>query len=195
MSGLMKWPGSRRHKAPGEWVKHATDKELDVLMGLTDLSKQGPLPSDAALLSQEIRTRAEMNMERAKMTFALPSPDNVTVPPGMSFTDWLNFKWRTANASVRHTLRTVADALGVPVPLTRTRNSSVGGEDSSPARRTGTERQPSQGKSEPAESPAEEEELEEPHYHDPPEWHDEHADGWTPCESLHDAFRSDTEWY
>ena len=109
---LMKWPGSRRRKAPGEWVKHVPDDEIEVLMALVDL---GSLPSDAQHLYAEIRTRAEMNMERAKTTLALPSPDNVTLPPGMSFTDWLKFKWRSADASVRHTLRTVAEALGVSV--------------------------------------------------------------------------------
>ena len=176
------------------WIKHVPDDELDVLMGLTDLSKLGPLPSDTALLSQEIRTRAEMNMERAKTTLALPSPDNVTVPPGMSFTDWLKFRWQSADASVRHTLRTVADSLGIEVPLTRTRR--VGGKDSSGSQRTDSDQQPSQGERRRKESPLEAEEPKEAGYHDPPQWHDEVADGWEPCDSLYEALHPDDRgWY
>ncbi len=126
------------------------------------------------------------------MTFALPSPDNVTVPPGMSFADWLKFTWRSADEAVRHTLRTVAEALGVPVPLSRTRTHPVAAaKDSSRAIRTESEQQPNRPRPRPAEIPAEAEEPEEAGYHDPPEWHDEHADGWTPCESLHDALHSE----
>ena len=196
MSGLMKWPGSRRHKAPREWVKHATDKELDVLMGLTDLSKQGPLPSDAALLSQEIRTRAKARLHQSQTMLVLPSPDRVTNPADESFADWLKFTWRSADEAVRHTLRTVADALRVPVPMSRTRTQPVAAKDSPSTRRTDPEQHPNHDDSEPAESPTEEEELEKPHYHDPPEWHDDHADGWEPCESLHDAMHpEDRGWY
>ena len=188
MSGLMEWPSSRRHKAPGEWVKHTTDKELDVLMGLTDLSKQGPLPSDAALLYQEFLARAEANMAT---TFASASPDFVATPTEMSFADWVKFKWQSADTSFRHTLRTVAEALRISVPMSRTRISSAGGKDSSPIRRSESALQLTHDEQAPTERPAEKEEPEEPRYDDPPEWHDELADGWEPCSSLHDALHSE----
>jgi len=132
----------RNKQNHSSWLKYATDKELDVLMGLTDLSKLGPLPPDAASLYQEIQARAESRMEQSQTILALPSPDSVTDPADESFADWLKFKWRGADASVRQTLRTVAEALGVSVPLSRTRNSSVGAKDSGSTRRTGTEQQP-----------------------------------------------------
>ena len=187
MSGLMKWPGSRsRRKAPREWLKHVPDAELEVLMALVDL---GSLPSDTALLYQETQARAETKMNT---TLMLPAPDDVTVPADASFAEWLRFKWRSADTSVRHTLRTVAEALGVSVPLSRTRNSSVGVPDSSPARRTESGQHPNHGESEPAEVPAEA----DPEDHcDGPQWSDDDALVWEPCESLHDAFRSDVDWY
>ena len=185
----MKWPGRRRTAPRAGWLKHVPDNELEVLIALAEL---GTLPPDAQLLYADIQTRAETSM---KATLALPSPEHVTVPPGMSFAEWLKFKWQRADASFRHTLRTVAEALGVSVPMIRARKSSIGGKDLSPAWRTESEQQPNRPRPRPSEIPAEAEEKEEAGYHDPPEWHDEHADGWTPCESLHDAFRSDTEWY
>ena len=184
---MMKWPGKRRKTAIADWLKFATDKELEVLIALADL---GTLPPEAQSLFAEIQTRAETSL---KTTLALPSPDNVTVPPDTSFADWLRFKWRSADASVRHTLRTVAEALGVPVPMSRTRKSSVGGKDSSGSQRTEPDQHPNHGESVSTESSPE---KEEPGYLDPPQWHDDHADGWEPCESLHDAMHpEDRGWY
>lgn len=184
---LMKWPGRRRTAPRAGWFKHVPDNELEVLIALADL---GTLPADAQLLYADIQTRAETSM---KATVALPAPDNVTVPPGMSFADWLKFKWRSADASVRNSLRTVAEALRVSVPLTRTRKSSVGGKDSPPTRRTRPELQPNRDDSEPLENPAE---KEEPEYDDGPAWSDDDSPDWTPCDSLYDALHPDDRgWY
>lgn len=183
---LMQWPGRRRKASKSGWLKHIPDNELEVLIALADLDS---LPPEAQRLYADIQTRAETSM---KATLALPSPDNATVPPDTSFADVLRIRWRSADSSIRHTLRTVANALGVSVPLTRTKKSSVGGKDSSGSQRTESVQHPNRDDSEPLERAAE---AEEPDYHDPPEWHDELADGWTHCESLHEAFRSDSEWY
>ncbi len=129
---LMQWPGRRRKAPRSGWLKHVPDDELDVLMALLDLDS---LPPEAQRLFAEIRTHAELKVERAKMLPALPSPSQANT--SNSFADTLRIRWASADASVRHTLRTVANALGIDVPITRTR--PVAAKDSGSTRRTAAE--------------------------------------------------------
>lgn len=186
---LMKWPGRRRTAPRAGWLKHVPDNELEVLIALADL---GTLPPDAQLLYADIQTRAETSM---KTTLVLPAPDNVTIPPDTSFAGILRIRWQNADASVRRVLRTVANALGIDVPLTRTQ--PVPAKDSPPTRRTKFELQPNHGVPARLASPSE---RQQPGYHDPPEYDDELADGWVSSESLTDALHdaldpADRGWY
>ena len=163
-------------------------EEFDLL---DKLRQTGPLPHPLEERHQHLRRQqffsAGLKCER------YPPSTSSRLNPDMAVADWVRARWSSADEAVRHSLRLLADALGIPLPLRRTR--PIGGKDSSPTRRTEFEEQPSQAEARRKESTAEAEESEEPGYHDPPEWHDDHADGWEPCENLHDAFRSDTGWY
>ena len=90
---------TKPEKSNSSWIKHVPDDELDVLMGLTDLSKLGPLPSDAASLSQEIRTRAETNMERGKTLPALPEPSDVSASTSLAAQRLLSARSRRSTSN------------------------------------------------------------------------------------------------
>ena len=109
----------------------------------------------------------------------------------MTIADWLRARWSSADKTVRHSLRLLADALGIDVPLTRTRR--IPPQDSRPTRRTKFALQPYVEQNT-LDTLAKKYGLD---YHDLPAWDDELAEGWEPVESLRDAFGSDddSEWY
>ena len=165
----------------------------ETLRGLIRLRNEGPFPFEAQDLYDHLHVRAEADVKAARKaaTKAIPSP--VDVPADMSVAGWLRAKWNSADEVVRNALQAVANVVGVSVPMSRTRKSSEGGRDSPSTRRAEVGLQPNRDDFEPLEIPAEAEEAEEPHYHGPPEWHDDDADGWQPCSSLHDALHLDPE--
>ena len=157
-------------------------EEFDVL---DELRKTGALPRPLEERYQKLRRqqffRAGLKCER----YLPSSPSRLN--PDMSVADWVRAKWTTTDEAVRHSLRLLADALGIPLPLRRSR--PVPAQGSSPARRTRRDQQPNQhGDPTLSEIPL------QFRYDDPPASDD---DGWTPCESLRDAFRSDDDrgWY
>ena len=169
---------------------------LATLRGLIRLRNEGPFPFEAQDLYDHLHVRAEADVKAARKaaTKAIPSP--VDVPADMSVAGWLRAKWNSADEVVRNALQAVASAVGVSVPLSRTRDSSVGVSDSSPCRRTKFPLHLNVEQDLAEMGPAEAEEPEEAGYHDPPEWHDDDADGWQPCTSLHDALHpEDRSWY
>lgn len=165
------------------------------LRGLMKLRHEGQFPLEAQDLYDRLRSRALAEVKAARKAGPKVTPSPADIPADMSLAGWLKARWTSADEAVRNALQAVASAVGASIPLSRTRNSSVGVKDPGSAQRTESEQQPNHGESVPLESPTEKEEPEEPGYHDPPEWHDAHADGWTPCSSIHEAFRSDEEWY
>ena len=157
--------------------------EFDVL---DELRKTGPLPRELEQRYQKLR-RQQFFKAGLKCDRYLPSSPSRLVPADMAVGDWLRARWSSADEAVRHSLRLLADALGIPLPLRRTQ--PIGGQDSGSTRRTRPARQPNQhGDPTLSEIPL------QFRYDDPPASDD---DGWTPCESLRDAFRSDDDrgWY
>ena len=161
-------------------------QEFDLL---DKLRQTGPLPHPLEERHQHLRRQqffsAGLKCER------YPPSTSSRLNPDMAVADWVRARWSSADEAVRHSLRLLADALGIPLPLRRTRQIPAG--DSSPARRSELTRQPNQH-GEPA--PLEDLAGMGMDYHDPPEWDDERADGWEPVESLRDALHpEDRGWY
>ena len=162
--------------------------EFDVL---DKLRKTGPLPRQLEAQHQLLR-RQQLFAAGLKAGEYPPPAISSLEDPDMSVSDWLRERWTSADEAVRHSLRLLADALGIPLPLTR-RTQPISPKDSLPLRRTTYAPQPYVGQTLAA---AEAAEPEEAGYHDPPEWHDDDADGWQPCNSLHDALHpNDHGWY
>ena len=154
---------------------------------LDELRKTGPLPWELEERYQKLR-RGQFFKAGLMCDRYLPSSPS-RLNPEMSVADWLKARWTSADATVRHSLRLLADTLGIPLPLTRTQ-PTIPAKDSSPAQRSESGQQPNPPRPRPTDRPA------EPGYHDPPEWDDDHADGWEPCTSLHDALHpEDRGWY
>ena len=168
---------------------------LPTLRGLMRLRDQGPFPLEAQDMYDRLRSRAMSDVKAAHKVAPKTAPSPADVPADMSVADWLRARWSSADEAVRNALQAVASTVGISIPMSRTRTQPIPPKDSSSTRRTESALQLTHDEQAPTERPAEAEEPEEAGYHDPPEWNDELADGWTPCESLHDAFRSDTEWY
>ena len=159
---------------------------------LDELRKTGPLPLELEERYQGLRRqqffRAGLVCDRY-----LPSLPSRLENADMSVADWLRERWSSADKTVRHSLRLLADALGIPLPLRRTQPvPAILGSDSSPARRTKFPLQPYVAQDSldtlsdlPAEFRV-----------DGRQWHDDDADGWESVENLRDAFRSeDRGWY
>ena len=164
--------------------------------GLMKLRDEGQLPPEAKDMYEKLRTRAEAEVKAAckAATKAIPSP--VDVPADTSIIGWLKSRWSSADETVRNALQAVASTVGISIPMSRTRTQPIPPKDSSSTRRTESALQLTHDEQAPTERPAEKEEPEEPRYDDPPQWDDELADGWTPCESLHDALNpEDNGWY
>ena len=161
--------------------------EYDIL---DKLRLTGPLPDPLEARHQKLRReqffRAGLRADR----YPPSSPSRLN--PDMAVADWVRARWSSADEAVRHSLRLLADALGIPLPLRRTRR--IPAQDPTQARRTKPALHTSHGEPAPLDDLAERYGLD---YHDPPEWDDERADGWEPVESLRDAFRSDDGrgWY
>ncbi|MCH9025788.1 MAG: hypothetical protein IIA05_01580 [Proteobacteria bacterium] len=164
-------------------------EEFDVL---DQLRQTGALPRPLEERYQKLR-RQQFFSAGLKCDRYLPSSPS-RLNPDMSISDWLRAKWTSTDETVRHSLRLLADALGIDVPLIRTRR--IPPQDSSPTRRTRPARHTSHGEPAPLDSLAGMGMDPEFRYHDGPQWDDELAEGWEPVESLRDAFRSDdSEWY
>ena len=156
-------------------------EEFDVL---DELRKTGPLPLELEERYQKLR-RQEFFQAGLVCDRYLPSLPSRLENTDMTVSDWLKTKWASADKTVRHSLRLLADALNIPLPLRRTHSISAStAKDSSPARRTESTRHPNDEEPAPAGSlpdiPAE-------FRVDGRQWHDDDADGWQPSESLTDA--------
>ena len=152
--------------------------EFDIL---DKLRLTGPLPSPLEERHQKLR-REQLFRAGLKADHYPPPSSQALVPADMAVAEWLRAKWASADKTVRHSLRLLADALGIPLPLRRTR--PIGDKGSSPARRTDSTQHTSHGEPALSDTLAKKYGLD---YHDPPEWDDELADGWEPSESLTDA--------
>ena len=164
-------------------------EEFDLL---DKLRQTGPLPHPLEERHQHLRRQqffsAGLKCER------YPPSTSSRLNPDMAVADWVRARWSSADEAVRHSLRLLADALGIDVPLTRTRR--IPAQDPTQVRRTKPALHTSHGE------PALLEDLAgmgmDPQVRrDPPAWHDDDAEGWEPVESLRDAFRSDDDrgWY
>lgn len=166
---------------------------LATLRGLIRLRNEGPFPFEAQDLYDHLHVRAEADVKAARKaaTKAIPSP--VDVPADMSVAGWLRAKWNSADEVVRNALQAVANVVGVSVPMSRTRKSSEGGRDSPSTRRAEVGLQPNRDDFEPLEIPAE---IDPEDRYDGPQWSDDDALDWEPCNSLHDALHPDDRgWY
>ena len=161
--------------------------EFDVL---DELRKTGPLPLELEERYQGLR-RQQFFRAGLKCDRYLPSLPSRLVPADMTVSDWLKHKWTSADEAVRHSLRLLADVLGIPLPLRRTHH--VAAKDPADTRRTESTRHPNDEESAPSESLPED----VPDNDDSSQWSDDDAEGWTPCSSLHDALHPDDEqgWY
>ncbi|KKK64270.1 hypothetical protein LCGC14_2985900 [marine sediment metagenome] len=162
-------------------------EEFDVL---EELRKTGPLPPELEQRYEKLRRQQLFAAGLDASQYPPPSSsrlENVDV----SIVDWLQKRWISGSASVRHSLLLLADKLSIPLPMTRTR--PIPPKDSSPARRTKPARQPYVEQDTSDSLPG----LDPEFRRDPPEWHEDHADGWEPCESLYDALHppKDRHWY
>ncbi len=95
---------------------------------LDKLRMYGPLPLELEQRYQKLR-RQEFYRAGLKADNYPPSSSHLE-DTDMSVSDWLRAKWISADAIVRKPLRLLADALGIPLPLARTR--PVSSQDSSP---------------------------------------------------------------
>ncbi len=168
--------------------------EFDEFDVLDELRKHGPLPRELEQHHQKMR-RQQLFKAGLKADHYPPPSSSSLVDAEMSVGDWLRAKWASADETVRHSLRLLADKLGIPLPLRRTRGNPA--QDSSPTRRTDADQHTTNDESAPLESPAEKEGRD---YYDPPASDDDDADGWTPVESLtealHDALDpEDRGWF
>ena len=116
----------------------------DEFDALDELRKTGPLPRELEERHQRLR-RQQFFKAGLMCDRYLPSLPSRLVPAEMSAGEWLRAKWASADATVRHSLRAIADSLGVPLPLRRTRH--VAGQDSSGSQRSETDQQPNHGES------------------------------------------------
>ena len=163
------------------------------LRGLMKLRHQGPFPLEAQDLYDRLRARASADVKAARKAVPKVTPSPADLAPDTSMAGWLKARWASADEAVRHSLRAIANAVGIDVPLARTR--PVGGKEASDIRRSEFTRHPNHGEPTPTERPAETE-SEQAVHDDGPQWHDDDAEGWEPCTSLHDALRSeDRGWY
>ena len=157
-------------------------EEFDVL---DKLRKTGALPQQLEQRHQLLR-RQQLFAAGLKANDYPPPSTSSLEDSDMTIADWLKDKWASADEAVRHSLRLLADALGIPLPLRRTQ--PVPAQDSSPARRTKfplpyVEQDSLDTLSDlPAEFRV-----------DGRQWSDDDADGWQPVESWRDAFRSDDD--
>ena len=165
-------------------------EEFDLL---DKLRLTGPLPRPLEERHQHLRRqqffRAGLKCER----YPPSSPSRLN--PDMAVADWVRARWSSADEAVRSRLRLLADALGISLPLIRTRRiARLDVANSSPTRRTKPALHTSHGEPAPLDDLAEQYGLD---YQDPPAWDDERADGWEPVESLHDALHPDDDrgWY
>lgn len=174
----------------------------DTLRALMELRDHSLIPRDAENLYSRLVGQAEADIESAnaarraaKASHASSSASVETDRPAdMTVGDWLRIRWASADATVRHSLRTLATSLGVALPMTRRRQ--VGGKDSSSARRSESELQANAGRDDGTGMPAEREPKQLTDHDDGPQWHDDHAPGWEPCTTLHDALHPENRgWY
>lgn len=171
--------GGRRTVQPSD--------EFDVL---DTLSKTGPLPSD--IEERYLQLRRQRSFEAGLMCDRRFPVSPSRMNANMSFTDWLKVKWSTADSSVKKALRAVASTVGASIPMSRTRDSAIDVSDSSPTRRTAIEHHPNQAEARRKESTAEN----EPENYDGPQWHDDDAPEWEPCETLQEALHpEDRGWF
>lgn len=164
-------------------------------LAMMDLQSKGPLHPEAERLYRRLRFRALLDLRRrARLSRIDTDPSHVDDPSSMTVGEWIKAKWTSADETVRNALKTVAGAIGASIPMVRTRKPAEGAKDSGPTRRTESDQHPNQGKPEAMESP----EQAEPEDHcDGPQWSDDDALGWVPCDSLHDAFHLDEDvgWF
>ena len=164
-------------------------EEFDLL---DKLRQTGPLPHPLEERHQHLRRQqffsAGLKCER------YPPSTSSRLNPDMAVADWVRARWSSADEAVRHSLRLLADALGIDVPLTRTRR--IPAQDPTQVRRTKPALHTSHGEPAPLDALA----GMGMDYHDPPACDDERADGWQSSESLidalHDAlYPADRGWY
>ena len=148
---------------------------------LDKLRVSGPLPLELEERYQKLR-RQQFFKAGLMCDRYLPSLPSRLENADMTIADWLRERWASADATVRHSLRLLADALGIPLPLRRTQ--PVAAKDPADTRRTEPTRHPNHGEPTPAEGPAE---IPPEFRLDGRQWHDD--DGWTPSESMTEALR------
>ena len=153
-------------------------EEFDVL---DKLRVSGPLPHQLEARHQKLR-RQQFFHAGLECDRYLPSLPSRLVPADMTIADWLRERWSSADKTVRHSLRLLADALNIPLPLRRTQ--AVPAKDPADTRRSESTRHPNHGEPAPSESLPEVPAEFQP---DGRQWSDDDADGWTPSESLTEA--------
>lgn len=173
----------------------ATAEKHANFFALAELRAQGPLHDEAEAVYRRLRFRALLHVARTahrSPMFAEMSPElDHTVPIG----EWLKARWESADKTIRSALQAVATGVGVSLPMTRRRKPHGGPKDSPSNRRTEPDQHPNPAEPIQHESPAETEPKKHEN-HDRPQWHDDDADGWKPCTSLHDALHPDERgWY
>ena len=157
---------------------------------LDKLRMTGPRPHQLEDRHQKLR-REQLFKAGLKADHYPPPSTSRLENADMTVADWLKARWTSADASVRHSLRLLADALNIPLPLRRTRHVAV--QDSGSTRRTESTQQPTHVEQAPQDRSSE---IEPEFRYDGPQWHDDDADGWEPCKSLHDAMHpEDRGWY
>ena len=129
----------------------------ETLAGLMKLRDERPFPFEAQDLCDRLRAHAVADVKAAHKAApkVTSSPADVPddVPDDVPIADWLKFKWTSADEAVRNALQAVASAVGASIPLSRTRNSSVGVKDSGSTRRSDSGQQPNHDESARSESP------------------------------------------
>jgi len=177
------------------------NEEFDVL---DKLRLSGPLPRQLEQRHQKLRREQLFKAGLVADDYPPPSTSRLE-NVDMTVTDWVRPKWTSADATVRRSLRAIAEALGIPLPLVRTRSipmprtlkSKADVPIGPPTRRTDSEQHTNHGEPAPLDSLAG---MDPQSRNDPPAWHDDDAPEWEPSESLtealHDALDPDDRgWY
>lgn len=157
---------------------------------LDELRKHGPLPRE--LEERHQRLRRQQFFKAGLECDRYPPSSSQALVPDMNVADWLRARWTSADATVRRSLRAIADALGIPLPLVRTRQvpmprtlkSKADVPIGPPTRRTESTRHTSHAEQDALDSLAG---MDPEFRNDVPQWSDDAADGWTPSESLTEA--------
>lgn len=101
----------QRGRRDAEWLRYVSDDDLDVLMLI---HAGAPATPETEALKRDIKARALSRMRQERQ--AVSALTSVSAEDSTDFATWLRQRWAQADATARHTLRTLATALGIPVP-------------------------------------------------------------------------------